>query len=195
MKKYILGLAALAAVASSCVKDDVYKAEVIVIDYSGLVINEIDGNGKFVELYNNGPEALPLQNVRLMKNDSEQWWKGDANASIQPGGFFTIAQVESTVVGADLYNGAGGISGKKTVKFALFVPDNNIAIDSYYRTGSGLAMDANCAPDYSKDIADGGGGKYSFSRCPNGTGNFGLAVPSCNMANPTTAAGPIVTNP
>jgi spore coat protein CotH len=45
-----------------------------------------------------------------------------------------------------------------------------------------------CLPDYGKSDP-----KYSFSRCPDGTGDFGLAVPSCNAANPGTAAGPIVT--
>lgn len=188
MKKYILTLAALAFLASSCVKDEVYKpeGESEEVDYSGLVINEIDGNGKFVELFNMGAEAIPLKNVILQKNESGQWWKGDATATIQPGGFYTIAQAGGSA-GANEYTGDGGISAKKTVKFALFIPGVTAEKDSYYRTGAGLAMDANCAPDYAAV------GPYSYARCPDGTGDFGLATPSINAANPATAAGAIVT--
>jgi hypothetical protein len=156
-------------------------------NYKQLVINEVDGNGKFVEIYNNGTSAISLEGVILRKNESATWWTGGSTASIAAGGHYTIVQSGQTTVGADEYTGASGISASKTVKFELTAP-NSMLIDAFARVKADGALDIACTPDYS--VAP----KYSFSRCPDGTGAFGLAVPSCNTANPATAVGPIVTN-
>jgi hypothetical protein len=159
------------------------------VDYTGLVINEVDGNGKFVELYNNSANAISLAGVTLVKNESSTWWSG-GEVYIAAGGFYTIAQTgeeAATDNAATEYAGASGISAKKTVKFELKKPDGTTIIDEFARVKADNILDADCAPNYSKSTP------YSFSRCPNGTGNFGLAVPSCNSTNPATAAGVIVT--
>jgi hypothetical protein len=156
------------------------------VDYSKLVINEIDGNGKFVEIFNNGTVAVSLTDITLYKNETTLWWTGGA-VNISAGGFYTIAQSGQTPVGVSESTGNGGISPKKTVKFEMRAP-NGFHIDAYARVKADGILDADCTPDY------GSGTKYSFSRCPDGTGAFGLAVPSCNVANPATAVGPIVTN-
>ncbi|GHV72387.1 hypothetical protein FACS1894201_01260 [Bacteroidia bacterium] len=156
------------------------------VDYTQLVINEIDGNGKFVEIYNNGAVAVSLTNITLYKNETTLWWTGGA-VSIAAGGFYTIAQTGQTPAGVSESTGNGGISPKKTVKFEMRAP-NGFYIDAYARLKADGILDADCTPDY------GSGTKYSFSRCPDGLGTFGLAVPSCNVANPATAVGAIVTN-
>jgi hypothetical protein len=157
------------------------------IDYSSLVLNEIDGNGKFIEIYNKGTVDIPLTGVTLYKNESGQWWTGPAGTSIGAGEYYTVAQAGGAE-GADEYSGASGISPKQNLQFELKAPDNTI-IDTFSRTNGGTLGDA-CNPDYGK-AAPSGGGVYSFSRCPDGTGDFGLAVPSCNRANPATSEGEI----
>jgi len=156
------------------------------IDYTQLVINEIDGNGKFVEIYNKGSVAISLTDVTLVKNESGTWWTGGA-VSIAAGGYYTISQSGQSDPGASETTGASGISPKQNLKFQLKAP-NATEIDVFLRTNGG-ALGGGVTPDY------GSGTPYSFSRCPDGTGAFGLALPSCNAANPATEVGPIVTNP
>ncbi|MCL1938713.1 MAG: lamin tail domain-containing protein [Candidatus Azobacteroides sp.] len=150
-----------------------------------LVINEVDGNGKFVEIYNRGTVAISLEGYTLVKNDLQTWWTGKAAASIPAGGYYTIAQ-SGGAEGADEYTGANGISPKQNVKFELKNSGETL-VDSFTRTNGGNWGDG-VTPDY------GSGTKYSFSRIPDGIGNFQLGVPSCNAVN-GASAGDIMTNP
>jgi len=149
-----------------------------------LVINEVDGNGKFVEIYNNGTEPVSLIGLTLVKNESGAWWTGGVSATIAAGGFYTVAQ-SGGAAGADEYTGANGISPKQNLKFELKKADGTV-IDEFVRTNGGTWGSA-VTPDY------GSGTPYSFSRCPDGTGSFQLAVPSCNAAN-NPSQGDIVSN-
>jgi hypothetical protein len=158
------------------------------VNYADLVINEVDGNGKFIEIYNKGTAAIPLENVKLYKNLTALWWTGGSTATIAAGGYYTIVENGGSTAGATEYTGASGISPKKTVRFDLLAPAASMSIDVFARVKADNALDASCTPDY------GSGTKYAFSRCPDGTGSFGLAVPSCNAVNPATAAGNIETN-
>ena len=140
-------------------------------DYSQLVINEIDGNGKFIELYNKGTKAISLEKLTLIKNESQTWWSGATGITIGAGEYYVIAN--GTAVVADEYTGASGISAKQTLKFELKKPNGDL-IDSFVR---GVAPWATVISDVTPN---------SFSRCPNGTGNFKLAIPSPKAANPQT---------
>ena len=152
------------------------------MDYMNLVINEIDGNGKFVEIFNKGNVAVSLEKVNLVKNGTQTWWTG-ASAVIVAKGYYTIAE-SGGASGANEYTGKNGISAKQNLKFELKTPDDKL-IDSFLRSNGG-ELGGDCTPDY------GFGTPYSFSRCPDGTGAFGLATPSCNKSNPATSAGPIL---
>lgn len=169
-----------------------YTVSTVVIDYTLLVLNEIDGNGKFVEIYNKGAVAIPLTGVTLVKNESETWWTGGAGVTIAAGGRYSIAQTGSSVTGVDEFTGASGISARQNLKFELKDPAATV-LDTFLRTNGG-ALKASVTPDYSLNMADGGGGIYSFSRTPDGTGTFNLATPTPGAAN-GASAGPIVTNP
>ena len=151
-----------------------------------LVINEVDGNGKFVEIYNKGTASVSLEGLTLVKNESGTWWTGGAGATIAAGGFYTVAQTGQGTGCESEATGANGISPKQNVKFELKKSDGTV-LDTFVRTNGGNLGDG-VTPDY------GSGTKYSFSRCPDGTGSFQLAVPSCNAAN-NASAGDIVTNP
>ncbi len=171
-----------------------YTVSSTAIDYSKLVINEIDGNGKFVEIYNNASYDIPLVGITLIKNEetasNKIWWTGLDGAIIEAGKYYTIVQSGLlTPTGASEYTGASGISPKKTLKFELKTSNGTI-LDTFSRLIEGSStLDADCLPDYSKTP------KYSFSRCPDGIGEFKLAVPSCNAQNPSTSDDPIVTTP
>jgi hypothetical protein len=161
------------------------------VNYADLVINEVDGNGKFVEIYNKGTASISLEGIKIYKNldpaPDKLWWTGGNTATIAAGGYYTIAQ-SGGAAGADEYTGNGGISPKKTLRFDLIAPDASMSIDAFARVKAGNELDINCTPDY------GSGTQYSFSRCPDGTGIFGLATPSCNAANPPASDGNIETN-
>ena len=143
-------------------------------DYSQLVINEVDGNGKFVEIYNNGTEDISLEKLTLIKNEKDTWWTGGAGKAIAANGYYVVAQSGSTSE-FDEDTGASGISAKQTVKFELKKPNGEV-IDSFSRGvapwGTGIS---DVAPN-------------SFSRIPNGTGTFKLAPPSPRAANPEAGA-------
>ena len=144
------------------------------VDYSQLVINEIDGNGKFIELYNKGTEAISLEKLTLVKNETQTWWLGAAGKTIGAGGYYVVAQSGGTTI-FDENTGASGISAKQTLKFELKKPTGEV-IDSFVR---GVAPWGTTISDVTP---------YSFSRCPNGTGGFKLATPSPKAANPGTGS-------
>ncbi|MCL2597249.1 MAG: lamin tail domain-containing protein [Paludibacter sp.] len=137
-----------------------------------LVLNEVDGNGKFVEIYNKGTEAVSLAGVSLVKNESAVWWTGAAGVTISAGGYYVIAQSGGTTI-FDENTGASGISPKQTVKFELKNSSGNV-IDQFSR---GVTPWGTTISDVTPN---------SFSRCPNGTGDFKLATPSPKAANPAT---------
>ncbi len=165
-----------------------YTVVAAAVDYTGLVINEVDGNGKFVEIYNTSSNTIPLEGVVLVKNGASAWWIGTDGASIAPGGRYTVKNGGTVGEGVDDATGASGISPKKTVQFELKTPAQDVTLDTFARVASGdTGLDLSCTPNYGDAPA------YSFSRCPDGTGAFGLAAPSCGAANPATSAGAIVT--
>jgi len=141
-------------------------------DYTNLVINEIDGNGKFVELYNKGTESLSLEGIILVKNESGVWWTGAAGIAINGGEYYVVAQSGGTTV-FDENTGASGISPKQTLKFELKNVNGDV-IDQFVR---GVSPWSTAISDVTPN---------SFSRCPNGTGDFKLATPSPKAANPAT---------
>ncbi len=163
-----------------------------VASYDGLVINEVDGNGKFIELYNSGAEAVTLTGVQLVKNEetdaADIWWTGGA-ATITPGDYYTICEAGNETSGplVDEATGNGGISAAKNVKFELKTPTGEV-LDVFLRSAT-LDLDASCTPAYQNTTP-----KYAFARCPDGIGPFGLAEPSIDAANPFAPDGPIVTN-
>ncbi len=145
-----------------------YTATAVVIDYSQLALNEVDGNSKGVELYNNGSTAIPLSGVSLTKDNTDTWWTGSgASGSIAPGAYVVIYQTGFNPGGSDVdgFIGASGISMKKALKFELKDPGAN-SLGILDRTGT---------TDYTGQ---------SFQRCPNATGDWKVAAPTNGAKNP-----------
>ena len=107
------------------------------IDYSGLILNELNGNEKFIELFNKGTEAIPLEGVYIAKDtDDNITWVSD-NRSIAPGEYLLLYS-EDVVIGGGAQEGYpealvfhSGLSAKKAVRIHLFSPANE-TIDDFY---------------------------------------------------------------
>lgn len=157
-----------------------YTSSAKVIDYSKLVLNEINGNdgtgstlGKSVELFNSGAEAIPLDGVKLIKNDTGEWWSGTSATTIAAGGYLVISQN-----GTEPLKGASGVSPKQNLRFELKDPSGNV-LSSFLR-GDPAALGGG--------ISDTGGANkdQTYQRCPNGTGDWMLATVTEGKANPAT---------
>lgn len=140
-------------------------------DYTQLVLNEIDGNSKAIELYNKGTKALSLEGVTLTKNNSGNWWTASAAAGkIEPGAYILIIQSNSNPE----FSGASGISNKQNLKFELKDPSGN-------SIGVFLRGDENSLGTTISDVSP-----KSYQRVPNASGDWKLADPSNGSANAAT---------
>ncbi len=159
-----------------------YTVSAVVIDYSTLVLNEINGNddadgslGKSIELYNSGDTEIPLEGVQLIKNDTGEWWTGTSETKIAAKGYIVISQT-----GTAPLKGASGISPKQNLRFELKDP-NGTVLSSFLRG------DAGALGEGISDTA-GSGKDQSFQRCPNGSGDWKLATLTEGGANPASGA-------
>ncbi len=145
------------------------------VDFANLVLNEIDGNSKSIELYNKGTVPIPLEGVKLIKDnndDSNPWWQGVVeNGSIPADGYIVIIQNNPD---NPLLSGNAGISAKKCLKFEL-------------KSAAGVSLGVFLRGDEAnlgKNISD--TAPKSFQRVPNGTGDWKLADPTNGSKNPDT---------
>lgn len=143
------------------------------IDYTPLVLNEVggtDGN-KFVEIFNNGTEAIPLAGVVVWKNNAVYATIKSGN-SIPAKGFATIGAdgVQTFLNNVTVNETTGGMSAKKGVLVELKTP-----------SGSLLSTFARGTIDAGISAVTG-----SYARIPDGAGDFKVAVPSPGAANPTS---------
>ncbi len=183
------------------------------IDYASIVINEIDGNKKFIELYNKSAAAVNISGMKIYKNrkDDEtggEWliqvpatpattWAVPANTMLPANAYFVIpmggSDVSTAVASATCIISSvivnNGISTKQNLKIQLYAPDGTTVIDSFVRKGTTGDYGDAITPDYSKTTP----GIYSFARTPDGTGSFNLTVTSPGLSN-TASQGVIVSD-
>ena len=57
------------------------------VDYTKLILNEISGEQKYVEIYNSGDVEIPLTGVKLQRNDGQSQWTGGATDVIPAGAY------------------------------------------------------------------------------------------------------------
>ena len=147
-------------------------------DYTNIVLNELNGDTKFIEIYNKGDMDLSLEGMYLMKDDyvAGATWTADATVVAPAHGYVVLYSED---VQADLpdYPEAlffhSGLSAKKTIRITLFMPDGSVR-DEFTRgtTGEWGMTVSNVAPQ-------------SYARTPNG-GDWKLANPTPGAANPST---------
>lgn len=158
---YIEAKTATATAKSPVVK---YVVGATPIDYSGLILNELNGNDKFIELYNKGTEAIPLAGVYIAKDTEDNiTWTCDAR-DIAPGEYLLLYSEDVCVSGGaqEGYPEAlifhSGLSAKKAVRIILFSPASAIIDDfnlkdckktapaSYSRNSDGNWYHADATP-------------------------------------------------
>lgn len=160
---------------------------------SGLVYNELDGQNKFIEFYNNSDKAISLEGVYVVKYDAAKeggksvTWTGKAGQTIASKGYFVI---ESSDLCDDNEDGIrdndyvyesedhvfkGGLSPKKNTKFELYDATDKL-LDTFIR-GSEGSSGWNQGSKISENE------DCSYSRVPDGTGEFVYAAPTKKAAN------------
>ena len=103
-----------------------YTVGAVPIDYSGLKLNELNGNDKFIEIYNAGADVPTIAGIYIEK-DGKLVWTGD-NRPLAKGEYLLLYS-EDVVVAGGAKEGydpalvfASGLSAKKAVRVQLFSP-------------------------------------------------------------------------
>jgi hypothetical protein len=163
-----------------------FRVGAIPPNYAAVTLNEVDGNKKFVELYNNSDAAVNISGMMIIKNtvslkneDGSPNWAVPAG-TVLPAHSFGIIKCSgytATPPGTALIIGAvgDGMSAKQTLLLELTKPDGT-TVNSFQRGNApwGVTISAIAVTD-------------SYSRCPDGTGSWKTAVSSAGLSN--NAAG------
>jgi hypothetical protein len=138
-----------------------YEVGAVAVDYSHLRLNELNGNDKFIEIYNGGAEAINLNGVYIEK-DGTQNWVADNTVAIGAGEYLLLYS-EDVISDHEGYPESlifhSGLSAKKNVRVQLFTPAG-ASIDDFNLTaielnGEAYGYAGNQAPaSYSRN-ADG----------------------------------------
>lgn len=195
MKKIILMAAMCTMAVCSCNKnietdDPQPKPNLPGGNTVGLVFNEVCASEKYVELYNSSDAEVVLTSVTIVKYDSSKeggkstTWTGAADMKLAPKAWIYL---ESSDLGDEVEGGdpnyvyqsvnhifIGGLSGKKNIKFELLDADGNV-LDTFIRGIEGAGW--NQVSGYTNNK------KASFSRVPDGTGEWVYAAPTKGAAN------------
>ena len=157
---------------------------------TGIVLNELSGADKFIELYNTTDKELSLEGVYVVKYDSSKdggkstTWTGAAGMKIAAKGYVVLESSDLADPAEDgdpeyAYESAnhvfkGGLSGKKNVFIELYsAADEKLSEFKRGEEGAGW----NQVSGFNNDK------KHSFSRVPDGTGEFVYADPTKGAAN------------
>lgn len=104
-----------------------YVVGAAVIDYSGLRLNELNGNDKFIEIYNASGEDIPLSGICIWKDSEKSVW--DAPQLTLKAGDFLLLYSEDVVKPGEAMEGydealvfGSGLSAKKNVRIELRDP-------------------------------------------------------------------------
>lgn len=137
-----------------------YTVGAVAVDYSVLRLNELNGNDKFIEIYNAGAEAINMAGCYIQK-DGEQNWLGAADVNIEAGGYLLLYSEDVAADHPEFtenYIFHSGLSAKKPVRIQLFTPagqsidDFNlvecvmVAPASYSRNADGKWYHAEATP-------------------------------------------------
>ena len=196
MKKFFVLAAAAAMALVACNKDNP------TVDGSGtgnggnetkvtgIVLNELSGADKFIELYNTTDKELSLEGVYLVKYDSSKdggkstTWTGAAGMKIAAKGYVVLESSDLSDPAEDgdenyVYESAnhvfkGGLSGKKNVFIELYSAADE-KLSEFKRGDEGAGW--NQVSGFNNDK------KHTFSRVPNGTGEWAYADPTKGAEN------------
>ena len=140
-----------------------------------VVLNELNGVSKFIELYNAGNAPASLEGWTMYKDGNETPnWTGAAGVTIAAGAYLVLysedVAASHSEVPANLIF-ASGLSAKKTIKIEL-KNEVKATVDVFTRGNEPWNV-----------TISGGEVTCSFARTPNGTGEFTLADETPGAAN------------
>lgn len=107
-----------------------YVVGAAVIDYSGLRLNELNGNDKFIEIYNASGEDIPLSGICIWKDSEKSVWNAP-QLTLKAGGYLLLYSEDVVLPGEAMegYDEAlvfgSGLSAKKNVRIELRDPKGN----------------------------------------------------------------------
>jgi hypothetical protein len=142
-----------------------------------LVLNEISGEHKFVEIFNAGRNQISMKGVKLQRNEGASEWAGTVDDVI-PAGAYRIFLFNSFAAGLDqnpAYVGwtvSSGISDQQTLRVALVNP-SGIEFDVFVRGTSWTGPWAQTVTGRDRN--------NSYSRMDDGT--WAGAEPTAGAAN------------
>lgn len=140
-----------------------------------VVLNELDGNAKFIELYNAGNKDADLSGWQLQKDGEGAKWIGPAGWVLKAGEFRALDCVKKSE-NYETDFGAG-FSAAKNVQIIL-VDNNGVEIDRFER-GTETGGWGNISLPSREE---------SFSRVPDGTGPFVYAASTKGAPNGSKVA-------
>ena len=157
---------------------------------AGVVLNELSGADKFIELYNTTDAEVSLEGLYLVKYDSSKegrkstTWTGAKGMTIPAKGYVVLESSDLADPAEDgdpnyAYESAnhvfkGGLSGKKNVFIELYNA-NDQKLSEFKRGEEGAGW--NQVSGFNNDK------KHTFSRVPNGTGEWAYADPTKGAEN------------
>ncbi len=191
MKKLFV-FAAMAALALTSCGDDNFGVEGgddYNVGVKGIVLNELSGADKYIELYNTTDAEVSLREVYLVKYDSSKdggkstTWTGAKDMVIPAKGYVVLesSDLADEAEGGDpnyAYESEnhvfkGGLSGKKNVFIELYNAKDEV-LSEFKRGDEGAGW--NQVSGFNNDK------KHSFSRVPDG-GEWAYADPTKGAAN------------
>ena len=156
----------------------------------GVVLNELSGADKFIELYNTTDKEISLEGLSLVKYDASKdggkstTWTGAAGMKIAAKGYVVLESSDLSDPAEDgdenyVYESAnhvfkGGLSGKKNVFIELYSAADEV-LSEFKRGEEGAGW--NQVSGFNNDK------KHTFSRVPNGTGEWAYADPTKGAEN------------
>lgn len=162
-----------------------YKVGAIPPNYTAIVLNEIDGNTKYVELFNNSAAPVNISGMMIIKNgvslknaDGTPNWAvplgtilpANGYGIIKCSGYTATADPAAITVGTV----GDGMSAKQTLLLELTKPDGSV-ISTFTRGVApwGTTISAIAVTD-------------SYSRVPNGSATWKLALQTPGKINGTS---------
>ena len=172
-----------------CVKFGDESGSVGAPDYTKLILNEVSGNNKYVEIYNSGTAAISLAGVKLQRNDGPtaggSEWVGKESDAIPAGAYrlflfnsYTPADLNTNAA----YTGwtvASGISSGQILKVAIVDPSGK-AVCVFIRGDVPLPA-WQTTTNVSQNTTD------SYSRMSDGSWAYAAPTPGAANGAKTTA--------
>ena len=179
MKKILFTLTTLAIVLVACLKTELPDPVPQPPDYSKLILNEIDGNNRFVEIYNSSDEDMCLFDVRIQRNDGPSFgplgseWVGTFADTIPAGAYRLIEFNSASAIVTNNPANVGwriqsGLSPAQILKIAIVNPEGK-EVDIFMR--GEMPLDPWGTTGATSNTT------HSYSRMSNGTWAYAVATP------------------